>query len=222
MQRRRNGLLAAGLGGCVLGMAGLSFAAVPLYRLFCEATGYAGTPQLRGAAAPGAAPGTIQVRFDATTSPGLPWQFAPGEAAATVKLGEDRMAYYVGRNQAAQAVTGIATYNVTPEKAGRYFHKTACFCFDEQTLAPGQEVQFPLSFWVDPAIAADPGTRDVHSITLSYTFFRSLDDAARNGGLDRAGPHVGATRRPAGRRDGSALESPGNYAMMWQLTDRQP
>ncbi len=191
MRTRSNGLIAGVLVVLVGGMAGLSFAAVPLYRMFCAATGYAGTPQLRGAAGPGATGRTIDVRFNATTSPGLPWRFAPGKTEVTVKLGEDRLAYYVGQNRAQQAVTGMATYNVTPEKAGRYFHKTACFCFDEQTLAPGQEMQFPLSFWVDPAIADDPDTRDVHTITLSYTFFRSLDDAARNGGLDKAGPHVG-------------------------------
>lgn len=173
-------------------MAGLSFAAVPLYRVFCEATGYAGTPQLRGAAGPGATNRSITVRFNATTSPNLPWRFVPNETAVTVKLGEDRLASYVGQNRSEHAITGVATYNVTPEKVGRYFHKTACFCFDEQTLAPKQEMQFPLSFWVDPAIAADPDTRDVRTITLSYTFFRSLDDAARNGNLAKAGPHVGA------------------------------
>lgn len=189
--KRSNTAIAGGLAVLVMGMAGLSFAAVPLYRIFCEATGYGGTPQIRGAAGPGATAGAMVVRFNATTSPGLPWRFTPGEASATVKLGEDRLAYYVGRNLAPQAVTGMATYNVTPEKAGRYFHKTQCFCFDEQTLTPGQEMNFPLSFWVDPAIAADPDTRDVKVITLSYTFFRSLDDAARNGGLDKAGPHVG-------------------------------
>ena len=189
--KRNNTLLAGGLAATMLGMAGLSFAAVPLYRIFCEATGYGGTPQLRGAAGPGAMTGAMLVRFNANTSPGLPWQFKPGEGAVTVKLGEDRMAFYVGRNQSAETVTGTATYNVTPEKVGRYFHKTQCFCFDEQTLAPGQQVEFPLSFWVDPAIATDPDTRDVKEITLSYTFFRSLDDAARNGGLDKAGPHVG-------------------------------
>ncbi len=190
--KRSNTLLAGGMAGVILGMVGLSFASVPLYRIFCEATGYAGTPQIRGAAGPGATKGTMLVRFNATTSPGLPWRFQPGEGSATVKLGEDRMAFYVGRNLGNRAVTGVATYNVTPEKVGRFFHKTQCFCFDEQTLTPGQEMQFPLSFWVDPAIASDPDTRDVREITLSYTFFRSLDDAARNGGLDHAGPHVGA------------------------------
>ena len=190
--KRSNTLLAGGMAGVILGMVGLSFASVPLYRMFCEATGYGGTPQIRGAAGPGASTGTMLVRFNATTSPGLPWRFQPGEGSATVKLGEDRMAFYVGQNLGARAVTGVATYNVTPEKVGQYFHKTQCFCFDEQTLTPGQEMQFPLSFWVDPAIAKDPNTRDVKEITLSYTFFRSLDDAARNGGLDHAGPHVGA------------------------------
>ncbi len=176
----------------VLGMVGLSFASVPLYRMFCAATGYGGTPQIRGAAGPGATAGTMLVRFNATTSPGLPWRFQPGEGSATVKLGEDRIAFYVGRNLGERAVTGVAIYNVTPEKVGHYFHKTQCFCFDKQTLTPSQEMQFPLSFWVDPAIAKDPDTRDVKEITLSYTFFRSLDDAARNGALEHAGPHVGA------------------------------
>jgi cytochrome c oxidase assembly protein subunit 11 len=188
---RRNGILAGGLVVCAVGMVGLSFAAVPLYRMFCAATGYGGTPQIGGAAGPGAEGGTIEVRFDANTSPSLPWYFAPGQRSVTVPLGEEHLAYYVGRNDAVHTVTGVATYNVTPDKVGKYFHKTACFCFNEQTLTPGQEMQFPLSFWVDPAIATDPATSDVHSITLSYTFFRSLDDAARNGGLDKAGPHVG-------------------------------
>ena len=112
-------------------------------------------------------------------------------------------------------------YNVTPDKAARYFHKTACFCFNEQTLAPGQSTSFPLSFWVDPAIATDPETKDVHSITLSYTFFRSLDDAARNGGLEKAGPHVGPARR-CGRgapASGFQLEPGHDFAMMPQPTD---
>jgi len=191
MSISRNSLIGVVLVGVVGGMAGLSFAAVPLYRMFCAATGYNGTPKIGPAASPGADGRSITVRFNATTSPSLPWRFAPNEGSLTVPLGEDRLTSYAGQNRSAQAVTGVATYNVTPEKAARYFHKTACFCFDQQTLAAGQEMQFPLSFWVDPAIADDPDTRDVRTITLSYTFFRSLDDAARNGGLDKAGPHVG-------------------------------
>lgn len=195
MPRNRNTLLAGGLAAVMVGMAGLSFAAVPLYRLFCQVTGFAGTPMIGGPAAPGAKAGasgrTITVRFNADTNPGLPWRFAPSQNQLEVKLGEDHLAFYEARNRAAGPVTGVSTYNVTPEKVGRYFHKTACFCFDEQTLAAGQEMQFPLSFWVDPAIATDPDTADVTTITLSYTFFRSLDDAARNGALASVGAHVG-------------------------------
>jgi cytochrome c oxidase assembly protein subunit 11 len=187
----RNKFVGVGLTAVIVGMVGASFAAVPLYRVFCAATGYDGTPQIGGPDGPGASGGQITVRFDANTSPSIPWYFVPGQRSVTVPLGEEHLAYYVGRNDATRTITGVATYNVTPEKIGKYFHKTACFCFNEQTLASGQEIQFPLSFWVDPAIATDPSTRDVHTITLSYTFFRSLDDAARNGGLDHAGPHVG-------------------------------
>ena len=140
----------------------------------------------------------MAVRFNATTSPNLPWRFVPGEAAVTVKLGEDRLAYYVGRNRSQQAVTGVATYNVTPEKAGRYFHKTACFCFDEQTLTPGQEMQFPLSFWVDPAIAADPDTRSrcptrfsgrstTRPATAAWTRPGRMSGRGRTPGADRRG-----------------------------------
>jgi cytochrome c oxidase assembly protein subunit 11 len=114
----------------------------------------------------------------------------------TVPLGEDRLASYNAHNETQTPVTGVALYNVTPEKAAKYFHKTACFCFNEQTLTAGQSMEFPLSFWVDPEIAKDPNTRDVRTVTLSYTFFRSLDDASRNGALAKAGPHVGATVKP--------------------------
>lgn len=190
-RRVSNGLVAGGLAVLVGGMVGVAFASVPLYRLFCQATGYAGTPQIGGAAAPGQAAGTMEVRFDANTSPSLPWRFTADRRTVTVPLGSEELASYTGLNEGGRTVTGVATYNVQPDKAARYFHKTACFCFNEQTLAPGQQTSFPLSFWVDPAIRTDPETRDVQTITLSYTFFRSLDDAARNGGLEHAGPHVG-------------------------------
>lgn len=190
-RRGTNHWLGLALGCIAFGMVGASFAAIPLYRLFCAVTGYAGTPQIGPEAAPGATAGTITVRFNADVNAGLPWHFAPEQPEVHLKLGEQQVAFYGARNDSAAPVTGIALYNVTPEKIGKYFHKTACFCFNQQTLSPGQDMQFPVSFWVDPAIATDPNTADVHVITLSYTFYRSLDDAAKTGALAKAGPHIG-------------------------------
>ncbi|WP_037301474.1 cytochrome c oxidase assembly protein [Rubritepida flocculans] len=191
---RRNRRMAFGAFGFVAFMVGVSFAAVPLYDLFCRVTGFGGTPMI-GQAAPGAVgEQTITVRFNANTQPNLPWRFAPQQNAVTVRLGEEGVAFYTARNLANGPVMGVSTYNVTPEVVGRYFHKTACFCFEEQTLEPGQTVDMPLAFWVDPRIATDPATRDIRTITVSYTFFRSLNDAERAGALANAGPHVGNTR----------------------------
>ena len=192
MDQRRGNLLILGIvTSIVIGMVGLSFAAIPLYRAFCQATGYGGTPKIGVAAAPGGNGHTIRVRFNADTHPGLPWTFAPDQLEITVPLGEDHLASYTAHNEAKSSVTGIALYNVTPEKAAKYFHKTACFCFNQQTLEGGQTMDFPLSFWVDPAIGTDPETSDVQVVTLSYTFFRTLEDAAKTGALAKAGPHVG-------------------------------
>ena len=184
----RNRLLAFTLAGLMGGMLGLSFAAVPLYRMFCQLTGYGGMPRIDASASPGMVDRKITIRFNADVNSTMPWKFAPVQRAVTLRLGEEAVAFYEARNPSSSPITGVATYNVTPEKAARYFNKTACFCFDEQTLAPGQEMSFPLSFWVDPAIAEDPATRDIAEITLSYTFFRRLDDAT----IAKAGPHVGA------------------------------
>jgi cytochrome c oxidase assembly protein subunit 11 len=195
--RRKHRNLSMGLicAGVIGGMVAMSFAAVPLYYAFCAATGYAGTPQIGPETSATISNQTIVVRFNADTHPSLPWRFVPEQHEVTVKLGEEKVAFYAAKNLDDVPVTGIATYNVTPDKIGKYFHKTACFCFNQQTLAPNQDMQFPLSFWVDPAIANDPATKDVKTITLSYTFFRSLDDAARSGALAKAGPHVGPLRR---------------------------
>jgi len=184
---RSNNKVAFLLLGVIGGMLGLSFAAVPLYRIFCQITGYGGTPRIDAAASTRMVDRTITIRFNADVHRGMPWKFAPAQKEITLRLGEEAVAFYVARNPTDQPVTGVSTYNVTPDKAGRYFQKTACFCFDEQTLVPGQEMSFPLSFWVDPAILNDPDTRNLRTITLSYTFFRSLDDQA----LANAGPHVG-------------------------------
>jgi cytochrome c oxidase assembly protein subunit 11 len=188
---RSNAVLAAGLAVVVGGMLSLTAAAVPLYRMFCAATGYGGTPQVGPEHSAGTVDRTITVRFNADTDTGMPWEFHPEQKQVTLKLGEEQVAFYRARNEAATPITGIAIYNVTPDKVGVYFHKTACFCFNQQTLAPGQSMEFPVSFWVDPAIATDPSTADVTTITLSYTFFHSLNDASRSGKLASAGPHVG-------------------------------
>jgi cytochrome c oxidase assembly protein subunit 11 len=189
--RRANRIIAGIFTAVAIGMVGMSFAAIPLYRVFCQATGYGGTPKIGAAAAPGGNGRTIRVRFNADTYPGLPWTFAPDQVEIAVPLGEDHLASYTARNKARSAVTGVALYNITPEKAAKYFHKTACFCFNKQTLEPGQTMDFPLSFWVDPAIGTDPDTSDVQTVTLSYTFFRTLEDAEKAGTLAKAGPHVG-------------------------------
>ena len=196
---RRNRRTAAWAGGLVCGMLGLSFASVPLYDLFCRVTGYNGTVQTGGGGAPGAGEQVMTIRFNAVTNPNLPWHFAPGQPPMQLRVGEEGVAFYVARNEAAVPVTGVATYNVTPEVAGKYFHKTACFCFEQQTLEPGQQVDMPLAFWVDPKMMADPNTRRIRTITINYSFFRSLDDAARNGALASAGPHVGAVTQPTQR-----------------------
>lgn len=191
MGNRRNGILAGAVVAVIFGMVGMSFAAIPLYRLFCSATGYGGTPNIGQAAAPGSSGQVIRVRFNANTNPGLPWSFAPDQTEVSLNLGDEKVAFYHAKNRSNRSVTGMALYNVTPEKVGKYFHKTACFCFNKQTLSADQSMEFPVSFWVDPAIRTDPNTSDVKVITLSYTFFHSLEDAEKSGALAKAGPHVG-------------------------------
>jgi cytochrome c oxidase assembly protein subunit 11 len=188
---RRNAIVGSVVVSVMAGMVGMSFAAIPLYRLFCAATGYAGTPSIGPAAAPGSRGQSIRVRFNADTNPGLPWTFAPDQLEVALNLGDEQVEFYHATNRSNRPVAGMALYNVTPEKVGKYFHKTACFCFNQQTLSANQTMEFPVSFWVDPAIRTDPNTMDVKVITLSYTFYRSLEDADKSGALANAGPHVG-------------------------------
>ena len=160
------------LGGLVFGMTGLAFASVPLYRAFCQLTGFAGTTQMAlGQEAPGPVGRLISVRFDANTSNALPWRFEPVETHRSVAIGARNIALYTARNLSDQPVTGTATFNVTPSQAGQYFTKIQCFCFTEQRLTPGQEVSMPVVFYVDPAIMNDPVARNISEITLSYTFY---------------------------------------------------
>jgi len=171
--RRRNGTTVTLLAAVVCGMVGLSFASAPLYRLFCQATGFGGTTQ-RAAAAPGAvADALVTVRFDAATAPELGWEFRPLEAAVKVHPGEQREVFFRATNRTSETVTGTATYNVTPTKTGIYFDKLQCFCFNAQQLGPGESRDMGVVFFVDPDLLTDPGTRDVRTITLSYTMFRA-------------------------------------------------
>ena len=156
----------------VFGMVGLAYASVPLYRAFCQVTGFAGTPRMApGAQAPGDAGRMISIRFDANHSNALPWRFEPVDRRRDVAIGARSIALFTARNLSDHAVTGTATFNVTPSQAGQYFTKVQCFCFTEQRLTPGQEVQMPVVFYVDPAILNDPDARDISEITLSYTFY---------------------------------------------------
>jgi cytochrome c oxidase assembly protein subunit 11 len=176
---RRKRVTAFVMTGVVAGMLALSFAAVPLYREFCQVTGFGGTTQ-RAAAAPVAVGNRIiTVRFNADVDRGIPWDFQPMQDQIAVKVGEPAFARYHARNLSKQTVIGAATFNVTPLKAGLYFDKIQCFCFTEQKLAPGAEAVLPVTFFVNPDIAKDHNLDDVTTITLSYTFYRDKDAEAR-------------------------------------------
>ncbi len=152
-------------------MGGLAYASVPLYRAFCAATGFAGTTGRAVAAQTPVAGVTVKVRFDGNTSPGMPWTFAPDATQVTVPIGGRRMAFFHATNLSAKATTGRATFNVSPDLAGKYFKKIACFCFTEQTLKAGETVEMPVTYFIDRAILDDPQARKIDEITLSYTFF---------------------------------------------------
>ena len=171
-------------------MVGMGFAAVPLYQMFCQVTGFGGTTQVasesdaamaeRLAASAGAPP--ISIRFDASTARGMPWTFAPEHTTDTVQIGTRDLAFYTARNNADVPITGAATFNVEPEQAAPYFNKIQCFCFTEQTLQPGEEMRMPVLFYVDPAALDDPNMEGGEQITLSYTFHRARNEDKPEGG----------------------------------------
>lgn len=167
----RHHVVALSLVGLVAAMLGLSFAAVPLYRMFCQVTGYGGVPQ-QAAKSPGEVlDRTVRIRFDANVDRGLPWSFAPVERVIEVKIGETALAFFKASNTSGAPVTGTAIFNVAPELAGRYFTKIECFCFKEQTLAAGASIEMPVTFFVDPKFVEDEDTKNIAEITLSYTFY---------------------------------------------------
>ncbi|MGF1456344.1 MAG: cytochrome c oxidase assembly protein [Alphaproteobacteria bacterium] len=170
-QGRKNIRLALACGFAAGAMIGVAYAAVPLYDAFCRVTGFGGTTQVAAVTSEAVLKRTMTVRFDANTARGLPWTFKPLQTSSTGRIGENMLAFYEVTNTSDKAVTGTATYNVTPQKAGLYFAKVDCFCFEEQTLEPGQTLRMAVSYFVDPALDEDPTQDDVKTITLSYTFF---------------------------------------------------
>lgn len=174
-RNRKVGLLAL---GAAVAMLGLGYASVPLYRIFCQVTGFGGTTQrVSEAEAASVKAGTrmMTVRFDANVHRGLPWSFSPEQGKQEAAVGARKMAVYVARNNSSRPITGTAIFNVSPERAGKYFNKIQCFCFTEQKLMPGQEVRMPVIYYVDPAILNDPDAADLSEITLSYTFMEAAD-----------------------------------------------
>lgn len=173
----RNRRTAAVLAVVAIGMVGVSFAAVPLYRLFCQVTGFGGTTQVADRGSGEMFDRVITVRFNADIAGDLPWRFKPAQTEIAVRVGENAQAFYLARNLSPESVTGSAVFNVTPPLMGAYFAKIECFCFTEQTLAPGESARMGVSFFIDPAIMDDPDLDGVTEITLSYSFYRVPPDA---------------------------------------------
>lgn len=173
---RRNGVLLASLLGVAMGMVGLSFAAVPLYDLFCRVTGFGGTTQVAENSDVDAVDRMVTVRFVGNVDRALPWDFRPDTRSVEVQIGEPALVTYIAENTGSEPLAGTAVYNVAPVKTGIYFVKVQCFCFDEQILLPGQRVEMPVYFYVDPIMVENPNLDDVREITLSYTFFETDSD----------------------------------------------
>ncbi|HUE46159.1 MAG TPA: cytochrome c oxidase assembly protein [Aestuariivirgaceae bacterium] len=173
----------------VAGMVGLSFAAVPLYQLFCQVTGFGGTTQRAESVAGPVLERTMKVRFDGNVGNGLPWEFKPVERQIELKVGEQSLGTYRATNVSDRPTTGTATFNVSPSLAGAYFVKIECFCFTEQTLEPGESVDMPVMFFIDPDIADDRDVAKLATITLSYTFY-PMDRPAQLSQADAALPET--------------------------------
>jgi cytochrome c oxidase assembly protein subunit 11 len=155
----------------VAAMVGAAYAAVPLYRLFCETTGFDGTPRVATKPSDTVLDETVTIRFDANVAPDLPWRFEPVQTTAKIRIGENTLAFYRATNTSDRPVWGMATFNVFPEQVAPFFNKLQCFCFTEQLLQPGESVEMPVSFFVDPQMTADKDAFWVRHITLSYTFY---------------------------------------------------
>lgn len=171
MGKTNNSRVALMAASVVVAMVGASYAAVPFYKAFCQATGFGGTTQRASKAPDDVTNQDITIRFDGNTSSGLTWKFHPRQTQMTIKVGAQAMAYFDATNIGTEELTGSAIFNVTPPQAGAYFNKIQCFCFTRQTLMPGQSAEFPVVYFVDPAILKDADAKGIHEITLSYTFY---------------------------------------------------
>ena len=175
MNKRKKKFTATSVIFIVFSMVVLSFASVPLYDLFCRTTGFGGTPSISDNVKDLELKNNIKIRvlFNADTAKGLEWNFFPLQREKITNLGESTLAFYEARNYSDRPITGFATFNVVPLKIGKYFTKVDCFCFEEQTLNAGEKIEMPVSFYIDPKIAEDPSTKEVKTVTLSYTFFEN-------------------------------------------------
>lgn len=184
-----------GMAAIAAGMLGLAYASVPLYKLFCQATGFGGTTQ-RGtlAHAPAAIGETMKIRFDANVAPDLGWEFKPLQMTADVRIGERKMAFFQATNLTDKPITGVATFNVSPDTAGKYFVKIQCFCFNAQTLKPGETADMPVSYYVDPALLDDVDAKRIDEITLSYTFFQAKEEQPKKTASAGAGTPADRTQ----------------------------
>jgi cytochrome c oxidase assembly protein subunit 11 len=171
----------------IIGMISLSYAAVPLYDLFCRTTGFGGTPVAKKDIINNKSINSIDIKmqFNSDVAGGLEWKFLPVERQKIVKTGNNTLVFYKAKNLSNNKITGVATFNVTPLKIGKYFSKIDCFCFEEQTLESGEEVEMPVSFYIDPEIANDPNTKEVKTITLSYTFFNTDENKENNAKINK-------------------------------------
>jgi cytochrome c oxidase assembly protein subunit 11 len=167
----RNRSVMISLVGVVVGMAMLSYAAVPLYSMFCRLTGYGGTPQISSKAPETILARRMKVTFNTDTDPNLPWEFTSLQKQVDTPIGKRNLIFFKATNTSDHAITATSTYNVTPFKVGEYFVKLQCFCFEKQTLQAGESMTFPVSFYVDPTLSDDKNLDDVANVTLSYTFF---------------------------------------------------
>ena len=197
-RRKANLRIAAVFTMVVAGMAGMAYASVPLYRVFCQVTGFGGTPRISSGGGK-VLDQKITVAFDSNVNRGMPWKFRPVQRAITMRIGEEKLAFFEATNTSGRTITGTAVFNVSPPLAGQYFNKVQCFCFTEQTLKPGEKASMPVTFFVDPEVVNDPDLKNLKTITLSYTFY----EKEGGGKTSSSRPAKPATTQLAANRAGN-------------------